>query len=93
MWWTSATVRRYVKHAKKMRPHTDHLIVSETHKDGLIVLAHDLTVLVQPGGQRSALGALGDLLNPAEQCDGDAVDIAPPVTHRGHALVVVPQRV
>lgn len=63
-----------------MGRHADQLTFAlEAHVEHVRAPADDLAPLVQPGGQRPWLRACRDLLDPAEQRQMGAIDIAPPV--------------
>ncbi len=56
----------------------DQMIGREADVERIEVPADDLAWLLQPGGQRPGLRILPDLLDPAKQGQGSALDIAPP---------------
>jgi hypothetical protein len=65
--------------------HADHLTLTvEGDIDWVEAPADDFAALVQPREQRPLLGV--SLLNPAEQGNGGARDIAPPVVSWSRCL-------
>ncbi|MGH3695723.1 MAG: hypothetical protein ACRDRX_17325 [Pseudonocardiaceae bacterium] len=77
-----SALRHLRQQAQERRWHADQRIIGKAYVAHLQAPADDLAVLVQPGGQHRGLGALCDLLHQAEQVDGEALDIAPPVLGR-----------
>lgn len=80
------------EHAQHVGWRADQRIVREAHIEGIEASADDPASLMQPRGRHSGLWTLRGLLNPAEQGNVGAINIAPPVMGRsrcwsGHGVL------